>query len=366
MSDSASYVAGSSSSNTSSNSPGNSTSVIPIIPITPATSEQFQIPDPVSSVTSDTPFNYSSSEYYTRTYSWTYKGYNQTHTLSVPKSYYDYYQQKPHTGQHYNNYALSEYDRPFLGKMIEAFEENGQKNNFTKDEIALNVIAFVQSMPYTSDNVTTGYDEYPRYPIETLVDGGGDCEDSSILAAALLSEMGYDVVLIELPGHMALGIKGNESLPGYYYEDNGSRYYYVETTSSGFGIGEMPSQYKNSKAILLPMTPTPSISVRLNAEYLSHDRDYVYYKTWCTITNHGPTSAQNVTVNIFAEASPYNMTRIWPPEHTIYVGTIQDDGSGYAECVLKVPRKNHTLFSCIVYGDNFNPLDVHTNTIYVD
>jgi len=33
--------------------------------------------------------------------------------------------------------------------------------------------AFVQSLPYTSDLVTTGYDNYPRYPIETLIDMAG-------------------------------------------------------------------------------------------------------------------------------------------------------------------------------------------------
>ena len=349
-----------------SSNAGNSTSAVPIVPISPNASEQFQIPDPVSSVNSDDPFTSSSSEYYTRTYTWDYKGYNQSHTLTIPKAYYEFYQQKPHTGRNFDHYALSEHDRQFLGQMIEAFEENGRKNNFTQNEIALNVIAFVQAMPYTSDNVTTGYDEYPRYPIETLVDGGGDCEDSSILAAALLSEMGYSVILIELPGHMALGIKGDESLSGTYYEYNGSRYYYVETTASGFGIGDIPSAYKNSTAIILPMNPTPSMSVRLNAEYLSHDRDYVYYKTWCTVTNHGPTSAQNVTIELIAEASPFDMTKMWPPGHTITVGTIQDDENGYVEGVLKVPRKNHTRMSCIVHGDNFNPIEVHTNTIYVN
>jgi len=221
-------------------------------------------------------------------------------------------------------------------------------------------------MPYTSDSVTTGYDEYPRYPVETLVDGGGDCEDSSILAAALLSEMGYGTILIVLPGHMALGIKGSDNIFGAYYEYNGDRYYYVETTSSGFGVGEIPSEYKNSKARFFTMNPLPTISGKMSSNYVGHDQNYAYYKVRCDFTNYGPTSAKNLSVKIFAESSPYDMTRIWPPAQDIFIGTIQDDGTGWAEAVVKVPRNNYTKFTCVIYGENFNYVNIHTNIVYIN
>ena len=307
-----------------------------------------------------------SSDYYTRVYSWNYNGYAQSLTLSIPKEYYEYYQKKSHSGKNYDHYALSEYDRQFLGKMIESFKDNGHKNGFTDDQIVLNVIAFVQSMPYTSDSVTTGYDEYPRYPIETLIDGGGDCEDSSILAAALLSEMGYGTVLFVLPGHMALGVKGSDTIPGTYLEYNGSRYYYVETTSSGFGIGEIPPEFQNSKVQIFTMNPIPSVLGQISANYVGYDRNYVYCKVRCDFKNYGPISAQNVSVRIFAEASPYDLTRIWPPDQDIFIGTIQDDGTGWAEAIVKVPRNNYTRFTCVIYGDNFNYVDIHTKVVYIN
>ena len=325
---------------------------------------ESQIPQSVSS-----PNNQNliySSEYYTRAYSWNYNGYAQSFTLSIPKEYYDYYRNKSHSGKNYDYYALSEYDRQFLGKMIDSFNEHGHRNGFTDDQIVLNVIAFVQSMPYTSDNVTTGYDEYPRYPIETLVDGGGDCEDSAILAAALLSEMGYGTVLLVLPGHMALGVKGSENISGTYFEYNGSRYYYVETTSPNFGFGEIPPEFQNSKAQIFTMDPTPSIFGKMSANYVGSDRNYVYYKVRCDFKNYGAVSAQNVNVRIFAETSPYDLTRIWPPEKNIFIGTIQDDGKGWAEAVVQVPHNNYTRFTCIIYGDNFNYVDVHTDVVYIN
>jgi hypothetical protein len=128
----------------------------------------------------------------------------------------------------------------------------------------------------------------------------------------------------------------------------------------------MPPEYKDATATILPMTPKPDIFIHISAEYLSHDREYVYYKMKGTVTNHGPASARNVTVELFAEAAPYDMTRIWPPGHTIHLGTLLDDEVGYVEGVLKVPRKNNTRFSCVVHGDNFNAADVQTNIIYVN
>lgn len=105
--------------------------------------------------------------------------------------------------------------------------------------------AFVQeAIPYVSEER-----EYPRYPVETLVDGG-DCEDKSILLAALLREMGYRTVLLVFdgsPGHMAVGVDC-QGCSGTYYQKNGVDYYYLESTGPGWSIGEVPSDLKGRSA----------------------------------------------------------------------------------------------------------------------
>jgi len=65
--------------------------------------------------------------------------------------------------------------------------------------------------------------------------------------------MDYGVALIELPGHMAIGVKGDAGLPGSYYEHSGNRYYYLETTDSGWSVGVVPDEYINAEAILVPI-----------------------------------------------------------------------------------------------------------------
>jgi|WetSurMetagenome_2_1015567.scaffolds.fasta_scaffold39233_3 hypothetical protein len=186
-------------------------------------------------------------EYFTRSYHWTYGGISSTYTISIPEPLYDYYRGQPHN-RNYPKYAISPSDRKVLDRIISTFKENFDSDT----EAACNVVAFVQSLPYFKDNVSTGYDEYPRYPIETLVDNGGDCEDTAILTAALLKEMNYDVVLISPPGHMAVGITCKKC-SGTYYTYNDKKYYYLETTGNNWKVGQIPSKYKGEKVKVYPI-----------------------------------------------------------------------------------------------------------------
>jgi len=115
----------------------------------------------------------------------------------------------------------------------------------SKREQSTFVIDFVQNLPYVSDDVGTGYNDYSKFVSETLVEANGDCEDTSILAASILSAepFNYDVTLLYPPQHVAVGIYGTD-LPDYYYEYDGRKYYYLETTGEGWGVGDIPEDYR--------------------------------------------------------------------------------------------------------------------------
>ena len=81
-------------------------------------------------------------------------------------------------------FASDTHSKQFIKVITADLENFAQSQNLSKEETARFVISFVQDLPYTSDDVTTGFDEYPRFPYETLYDNGGDCEDTSILASA--------------------------------------------------------------------------------------------------------------------------------------------------------------------------------------
>lgn len=153
-------------------------------------------------------------------------------------------------GRSYDEYVSLASENGIAGELAEYLNEDAEANGFSgKREKAEVVIDFVQGLPYATDDVSRGYDDYPKMVEETIVDAGGDCEDTAILLCSILQAepFGYDMVLIQPPEHMAAGVYGND-LPGVYWEYDGREYYYIETTGESWSIGDIPEKYKDSKA----------------------------------------------------------------------------------------------------------------------
>ncbi|GAB7095292.1 hypothetical protein JCM30237_24450 [Halolamina litorea] len=43
-------------------------------------------------------------------------------------------------------------------------------------------------------------------------------------------------------------IYGDDELQGYFWEVDDRKYYYIETTGVGWGIGDLPDEYKDTSA----------------------------------------------------------------------------------------------------------------------
>ena len=117
------------------------------------------------------------------------------------------------------------------------------------------VLAFVQTcFGYTYDSVLYGQQEYYAFPLETIHNGGGDCEDTSILCAALYEAAGYDAGVFIIPGHAIAAVALDGFTPAetsvttvsvFSFEMNGKTYYGCETTLdyNTYGIGWIGSDY---------------------------------------------------------------------------------------------------------------------------
>ncbi|WP_411964529.1 hypothetical protein [Haloferax sp. YSMS24] len=184
-------------------------------------------------------------------------------STEIPKIYYNYYKRRLRTND-YGGYVSDVYDDQYIKSITDDIEEFGERNNYSDREIVDHVIAVVQNMEYTQDKAATGYNEYPKYPVETLVDRGGDCEDTCILLASMLRELGYGTVLLVLRDaqHMAVGVAGDDSLQGEYYEHKGQRYFYLETTSGGWQVGQVPPEIKEAgtNAEIVEVTSRPVLA----------------------------------------------------------------------------------------------------------
>ena len=165
-------------------------------------------------------------------------------TLPVPKKLLSYCSSlKRAQTEDYSFYAIFPVDDNYISFLSEKL----LSLHDTRDiEEKINFVAsFVQSIPYHKEE-----EEYPRFPIETIADLEGDCEDKAILASSILAEIGLDVALIRLHEHMAVGIHldGVDYQGKVYYEDEtGKRYLFLETSNVGWKLGDACEEFKDQK-----------------------------------------------------------------------------------------------------------------------
>ena len=87
-----------------------------------------------------------------------------------------------------------------------------------------------------------------KYPVETLVEMGGDCDTHAFLYATLLKAAGFRVLLLLSTDrtHAAVAVhlnndpKNSATKQLRYFTVDGLRYYYAETTSWGWRVGDLP------------------------------------------------------------------------------------------------------------------------------
>lgn len=176
------------------------------------------------------------------TYSW-YDGINSwTYSLDIPIDVYQKYRQKTRpmltSRPDYAAYARDKGDDRVIANIVSTFKQGAAAQKYSETQFVYMMIRFVQSIDYVSDFDSTGCIEYPKYTLETLYDMSGDCEDTTILLAAMLKEAGYDVVLLMYPLHMTVGLKCSGKATGTYFSYKGAKYYNIETTSYGWNIGQ--------------------------------------------------------------------------------------------------------------------------------
>lgn len=232
-------------------------------------------------------------------YEWKFDGKEWTWKIGCDSKFYQYFKnlKRVKNVDDYSVYVTNPYDDSYISQLIDRLKETKEKYNYSDRKMVDFAVSFVQSLVYVPDDISTGYDEYPKYPLETLIENGGDCEDTAILMVSILKKMGYEVVLVHYPGqHTAVGVKGSADIPGSYFEYNGTRYYYLETTGEGWEIGQMPDRYKNSKAKLLFLDPKPIIT------FSWETYDAPNTKIRVTVNNEGTGTANNTYVYVAFDA----------------------------------------------------------------
>ena len=291
---------------------------------------------------------WAGTEFIEKTYEWTYWRFDDmvwTWSVTIPTSLYDDYRSRPRpTTGDYTLYASDEGDREILADLGATLKGYAEELGLEEYETVHFIANFVQQLEYTADIDSTGFDDYGRYPIETLVEDGGDCEDTAILLGKLMDGLGYDVVLIRLPEHMALGVREAEKFVGTFYAYEGAKYFYIETTSSAGRIGLVPEEYEGQSAYIFDFSPRPILTHDWNGERLGSS-----YRLRISVENHGAAAVEECTVRAGFDAGNEQMWNAVETEpFTLQPGEVMD-----LELNLDIPPYDHTRLLVFVVHEGF-------------
>ena len=280
-----------------------------------------------------------------RGYTWDYDGKQWTWELQMPEGLYNYYKEMPRSlTNNYSVYVTHPSDDEYIGQLAVAIKDAADKISYSRYKTIGLAAAFVQNLPYNSDSETTPYDEYPRYPIETLVDNGGDCEDTSILMASILDSMGYSVVLLNPPHHWAVGVLRAECVHGRYYPYNGGNYYYLETTNPGWRMGELPQNYRFVPAHVCGIEPIPVLTHNWTTKTLGGS---VILNV--TVENSGAIAADDVCVWVGFETGEGQ----WLNAEASRYFALPSGCSTTVRLTLKIPPDTHTRLLVQIIDDGW-------------
>lgn len=227
-------------------------------------------------------------------FSWSYGGSNNLKLPDVEFLYEYYSSLDRFILEDYAAYIFDVFDDQYMDTVAQRLLS---LTDVTEDVDKINFIAaFVQKLQYADDDENDSTCEYPRFPIEMLKDKQGDCEDKAMLAADILDIIGYNVSLLRLPNHMAVGVNLDENASAYdYYIDE---YYFLETTGTRGYLGKVPDEYKDITNITVHPITNRAILIHnwKNATRLTGSDGSDFIKMRILVENLGRKTARNFEI----------------------------------------------------------------------
>jgi hypothetical protein len=145
-------------------------------------------------------------------------------------------------------------DRGALNTLQDSLRTVGAQ--LDRDAFARMVVAFVQDIPYNYvvPKSCDGFEGHPcvpneRYgilsPVEFLYRLQGDCDTRTVLLFTLLTNLGYQPIIVNSREYAHSMLALDIPAPGDYFVHKGRRYIFWETTNVGWEPGMLPPSMNN-------------------------------------------------------------------------------------------------------------------------
>ncbi|UCD13920.1 MAG: hypothetical protein JSW60_00445 [Thermoplasmatales archaeon] len=271
---------------------------------------------------------------------WRYMG-NKNLVLPDVEFLYDHYSSLERLAlEDYAAYVFDGYDDKYVDLIVGRLQSITDSST---DVAFINFAAsFVQHLEYVED-VTES--DYPRYPFESLKDAKGDCEDKAILIASILDSSGYNVSLLKLPSHVAVGVHLDESATTYdYYIEE---YYFLETTSSGWPCGKIPSEHEGlSNVTIYAIKQRPLLTHSWkNATHYSGSDGSDYIKMEIVVENLGRETANDFKIR----GAFFSQHDIYYNQETTQAYSLAAGSKKIVKMTMDVPQGISTILKTQIY-----------------
>jgi hypothetical protein len=198
---------------------------------------------------------------------------NVTYQLNVviPENLHEYYEEKNHrliSSNQFSSFVTPYALQPIADRLWEIYDN---QEDFTNGALMIaHQIAYVE---------TTS----AKYPIETMIDGQGDCDLFSFITASIINAGGLEVVLLyyEEQSHMNIGVHLSIAPTDvrdnvYYVTKDTTKYYVAECTGGnwrdGWRVGECPPELKQVSAEVITLEYAEQVAPgQVSASFMAMD-----------------------------------------------------------------------------------------------
>ena len=219
-----------------------------------------------------------------RTFEWSFG--DKDYSISLDIKYSDYYvYESSDIERDLGTQGTTEHDLTFItydDKYVKQIADYITKATKDLDSMtrANVLLRFTQeAVEYKYDSESKGQDEYWKYPLETLYDTNGDCEDTAILFCAVGKAMGYNTALMIFNGHATGAIDMTDV---GYTSDN------VKMKSERIGFGPMSRIYQYNVLSVDGVLKT----------YLYNNKGDTTYYLYCETTSVDDGKGNEFTVGV--------------------------------------------------------------------
>jgi hypothetical protein len=244
---------------------------------------------------------------------------------------------------------------------------------YSDDEDFVNgVLIIVHQMEYVETKP-------PRYPVETIVEGKGDCDVFSDVAASIILAGGLDCALLyyEKEAHMNIGVNLSHEPQDArrkveYVMNDGVRYYVAECTGAhwedGWRVGECPDSVQGASAEVITLEGCEKTAPgQVSASYtslqastlsLSVSTVNVIQGSPVTLVGQLVPALQNETVTIYVQAGGSPWTAL---------ASVATDSSGRFTYVWNCDASGTCYLRASWSGNNdYSPTDSPAATLVVE